>query len=80
MRYNIFSMLGEYSFSLYLGHGFWSHKMNYLFPNMSYIERLPIYLCISLATGGIIMYLSYMIKAFWYKNRNSIKHFFVNER
>ena len=54
--------------------------MNYLFPNMSYIERMPIYLCISLATGGIIMYLSYMIKAFWYKNRDSIKHFFVNER
>ena len=78
IRSNTFSLLGEYSFSLYLGHGFWSHKMNYLFPNMSYFERMPIYLLISLVTGGIIMYLSKMIIKFWHKYRNNIKHFFIN--
>lgn len=63
-RHKLFSWLGEYSFSLFLGHGYWSHKMKLLMPGANYYQRLPVYLLISFTTGLIIMYGSKLLKVF----------------
>lgn len=63
--HKIFNWLGEFSFSLFLGHGYWSHKMKILFPDLNYWQRLPIYIGLALATGIFIMYVSAGLRKLW---------------
>lgn len=79
MTHKCFFWLGTYSFSLYLGHGFWSHKMNYYFPNMSYYQRLPIFLVITFVTALVIMYVSVFLRKLWKDRGDMIKKIFVEE-
>lgn len=71
------SKLGEFSFSLFLGHGYWSHKMKFLFPNLNYIQRLPIYITISFVTGIIIMLVSIGLKNWWARSGTKFKKLFI---
>lgn len=74
---NLFSWLGKYSFSLYLGHGFLAYKMNYFFPQLTYWEKLPIYFALSVVSGGMIMYLSIVLRKYWKQNGDCIKRLFI---
>ena len=75
----IFNFLGVYSYSLYLGHGYWSHKMNLIFPNWTYTRKLPIYVLIAVVTGCFIMGISNLLKIFWKKKGKQIKGIFIVE-
>lgn len=79
-NYKIFNWLGEFSFSLFLGHGYWSHKMNYLFPNLSYYQRLPIYFAFSIVTGLVIMYSSIGLSNWWKKTGSKWKSYLIAEK
>lgn len=76
-RNKIFSWLGEFSFSLYLGHGYWSHVINEIgyLKNLPYMQKLVVYLVITMITGLFIMYLSKWIKGMW--NKKNIRSLFV---
>lgn len=69
---HLFPWLGEYSFSLFLGHGYWSHTLPQFMPaDWSYPIRLIVYILISMITGLFIMYFSKALKCFWrYKGQN----------
>lgn len=80
-NHKIFNWLGEFSFSLYLGHGYWSHKISLLFPNLNYYQRMPIYIVISVITGLFIMYISKGLKSWWRESGSKWKAYFIlNER
>ena len=73
----IFNWLGVFSYSLYLGHGYWSNCMVELFPNLNYWTRIPVYLLISFATGLVIHYVSLGLRHFWKTKGPQIKHLFI---
>lgn len=79
MTHKCFSWLRTYSFSLYLGHGFWSHKMSYYFPDMLYYQRLPIFLVITFVTALVIMYVSVLLRKLWKEKGDTISKIFVEE-
>lgn len=82
-RYRIFNWLGEFSFSLFLGHGYWCRKMKIIMPNASYYERIPVYLLIVFSTGLFIMYGSKFLKYFYQRIKEkygrTIKSWFIAE-
>ena len=73
--------LGAFSFSLYLGHGYWCQVFNGLSiaQGLSYWEKLPRYVAISLCTGLVIMYVSKLLRFFWKKNGNAVKSLFIHD-
>ena len=73
----IFNWLGVFSYSLYLGHGFWSNAMVDLFPTLNYWTRIPVYLVISFATALVIHYTSLGLRRFWKVKGPQIKELFV---
>lgn len=72
-RYGIFNKLGQFSFDLYLGHGYWSHKMKLLFPQLNYYQRLPIYIGLAIITGLFIMFTSGILKKWWGRSKGKCK-------
>ena len=73
----VFNWLGVFSYSLYLGHGYWSNRMIDLFPSLTYWTRMPIYLVISFATGLVIHYSSIGLRRFWKTKGSQIKNMFI---
>lgn len=73
----IFNWLGVFSYSLYLGHGYWTNSMKALFPDLSYWGRLPIYLLLSFTTGLVIHFVSLGLRRFWKAKGTQIKSLFV---
>ena len=71
---NVISWLGAFSFSLYLGHGFWGINLKYLkgFKRLELSTRILIYLAISIATALFIMYFSKFLKALWNRRKGLI--------
>lgn len=78
-RHKIFNWLGEFSFSLFLGHGYWSHKMKILFPDLDYWQRLPIYMGLAFGTGIFIMYVSKEVKKLWCRWKPKAVSMFIIE-
>lgn len=77
---SVFNWLGVYSYSLYLGHGFWANSMVGLFPKMTYWQRMPIYLMLALGTGLVIYFVSAGLRKFWNANAGKIKAVFIAEK
>ena len=73
----IFNWLGVFSYSLYLGHGYWSNALFELLPNYTYWQRMPIYLLISFATGLFIHYTSIGLRKLWAARGTKIKRMFI---
>lgn len=71
--------LGAFSFSLYLGHGYWCQVFNEMSISrgLSYWEKMPRYVALSICTGLFIMYASKLLKHFWRKKGNKIKAVFI---
>ena len=69
--------LGEYSFSLFLGHGFWSRRLADFLPGLTYMQRLPIYLCLSAVTALFIMYTSLALRKWWGRNKQAVRAKFI---
>lgn len=76
--HRFFQILGIYSFSLYLGHGFWSQEMPRLFPGLTENRMMHLYIILSVITGLMISFLSSGISKFWTSQKESIKKVFVN--
>lgn len=77
-RSSIFNWLGTYSFSLYLGHGYWGRVLKNILPETwTYREMLPVYLLVSAVTGLIIMYVSKGLKNWWKHANAKVKRVFV---
>ncbi|MCI5934486.1 MAG: acyltransferase family protein [Lachnospiraceae bacterium] len=74
-----FNWLGVFSYSLYLGHGYWSNCMVDLFPTLNYWSRIPYYLLISFATGLFIHYSSLGLRRIWKSKGPQMKKLFVND-
>lgn len=72
-KYKIFNKLGKFSFSIYLGHLYWSHKIKLFFPKLNYYQLLLIYITISILTGLFIMSVSIKIRKWWVKSRDKYK-------
>lgn len=73
----LFNWLGVFSYSLYLGHGFWSKCMIDFFPALSYQARIPYYLLFSFATGLLIHYASLGLRRLWKNKGSQIRELFV---
>lgn len=74
--------IGEFSFSLFLGHGFWSQRINELFTFCHYIkysDRLIMYFIISVITGLFIMYVSKGLKYAWNRYGCLIKTILIKQ-
>lgn len=82
-RFRICNWLGEFSFSLFLGHGYWSHKMEILMPEAGYGKRMPVYIVLAFVTGLFIMYSSKWLKYLYgrvkEKHGKQIRSWFVVE-
>ena len=78
----ITAWLGEFSFSLFLGHGFWSQSFDKLFNagDWAYKKKLVIYFAIAIATGLFIMYSSKLLRYIWDKNKEKITSVFVRKQ
>lgn len=79
-QFVVFSWLGTFSFSLFLAHGYWSHKITYLFPNLGYWRAMPIYLAIAFGTGLAIMYVSIGVKGLWRKVKPQVVSLFIQNK
>lgn len=70
--------LGDFSFSLYLGHGPWrwflKDRLPVLWNNMT---RYSVYLVISVISALFIMYISNFIKQRWHSDRVRIRRFVI---
>lgn len=79
--YNICVWLGEFSLSLFLGHGFWSQVINDIpvIGGMQYELKLSIFLVLSFATGLFIMYFSKLLRTLWGKNKDRIVAILLEE-
>lgn len=64
------SWLAAYSYSLYLGHGFWTQRMILFFPNIKYRYRIALCFLLILATSLIIHYTSILLRRLWKKIRS----------
>lgn len=73
----LFNWLGIFSYSLYLGHGYWSNCMISLFPTLNYWTRIPYYLLLSFATGLFIHYVSLGLRRLWKNKGSQIRKLFV---
>ena len=78
-RGRVFTWLGEYSLSLYLGHGFWSKVFNDIpiIGTMPYYQKVYVYLAVAIVTGLAIMYISKLISYIWRVRKNAIKCVFI---
>lgn len=54
--------LGKFSFSIFLGHIYWSHAISKLFPQYSVMGQYLVYMALSLMTAIIIYVISQMIR------------------
>ena len=72
--YKICVWLGEFSLSLFLGHGFWSQVINYIpgVCTMQYEGKLSTFIVLSFATGLFIMYFSKLLRTLWKQNKERI--------
>lgn len=77
---SFFPWLGEFSFSLFLGHGYWSRIFNDIpvLGELPYSQKLFVYLIIAVLTGLAVMYISKLVIYGWNKNKSSIRSLFVN--
>lgn len=73
----VFNWLGEYSFSLFLSHGFWSHRITVMFPELTYRQRLPIYFGLAIVTGLAVMYVSLGLRKWWEGHKENVLAKFV---
>lgn len=79
--YKIFNWLGEYSYSLYLGHSiaYSAFIGDYIFSTkFSYSETMIIYFIVSLISGLFIMYLSKLISCIWNDNKDKVKKIIIS--
>lgn len=74
---SVFTWLGEFSYCLFLGHGFWTTAMPKIFPEMSYWQIMPYYLLIVLATALFINLTSSLILRKWPLISRKIKKLLV---
>ena len=77
-RHPVFNRLGVFSYSLYLGHGYWSNALADLLPKLTYWQRMPIYLLISFATGLFIHFVSIGLRRLWAAKGTQIKRMFIS--
>ena len=77
-RHPVFNHLGVFSYSLYLGHGYWSNALADLLPKLTYWQRMPIYLLISFATGLFIHFVSIGLRRLWAAKGTQIKRMFIS--
>lgn len=72
--------LGEFSLSLYLGHG---AILDYIKINMppalTYMQKLSLYIVCSVVSGLLLMYLSKGVSYWWNRNKTTIKKLIVVE-
>ena len=76
-KFKIFNWMGEYSYSLYLGHSIAYSKLigQFIFNDKySYSETLIIYFIVSLLCGLFIMYISKLVSYIWSKNKNKVSN------
>lgn len=71
--------LGEYSYSLFLGHWMWAKKLTYFFPSLSYREKILYYLVLSFLSGLVIMYISKGLGLFWKAYGDKLKRLVIEE-
>ena len=74
--YKIFNWMGEYSYSLYLGHSiaYTGIIKNLVFnKNYNYSQTLIIYFVVALIAGLIVMYISKLYSFAWNKNKERLK-------
>ncbi|MGN1031669.1 MAG: acyltransferase family protein [Butyricicoccaceae bacterium] len=57
--------LGKFSFSIFLGHGYWSHALPRLFPQEGYRQLFPKYLVAVILTSAFIYLASELIRKSW---------------
>ncbi len=73
----LFSWFGSFSFSLYLGHGFWAKEMRNLFPQMGEGRMLILYVILAVVTGLFIQYTSLGLRKFWKVKGEAVKRIFI---
>ena len=79
-RSEVFQWLGEYSFSLYLGHTYWRILQSYIFPAAWDLkQRMTGYFVLSLITGLFIMYVSKGLKVLWRRISPQVKKCLLEE-
>ncbi len=78
--FKVFSWLGTFSFSMYLGHLALSHRISDFFPELSYKNRMFVYLGISCATALFIHFFSILLRWVWKKKGQRIKALFIVEK
>ena len=73
--------LGELSFSVFLGHGFWSQVFNSMYDwgTLPYDTKLKYYLGLSFGSGLFIMYLSRLLRFIWKKSKDHIMPIIVKK-
>lgn len=77
---NIYTWLGTYSFSLYLGHYFWIYYLQLRIPKeWGFYLHLAVYFLIALVSGLVIMYTSNGLKRFWKKMKPTIRKIILIE-
>lgn len=75
--HKLFSWFGSFSFSLYLGHGFWAKEMRNLFPQMGEGRMLILYVILAVVTGLFIQYTSLGLRKFWKVKGEAVKRIFI---
>lgn len=64
---SLFTWLGKFSFSIYLGHGFWRTNVGVLFQNVNSRGYLWIYLVLTFLTALVITVISEIIRDYYKK-------------
>lgn len=80
--FKIFNWMGEYSYSLYLGHSIAYSKLigQFIFNDkFTHSETLIIFFIASLICGLFIMYISKLVSYIWKKSKNSITNLLIIE-
>ncbi|MGN0485376.1 MAG: acyltransferase family protein [Lachnospiraceae bacterium] len=77
--HSIFSWLGKFSFSMFLGHRYWCSQMPKLFCDTTYRQNLLIYAVLVLVTSTVIYGLSEWIRKMQPKITPKIKPLFFTE-
>ena len=80
-RHKIFPWLGNYSFSLYLGHSCWRKYTGNIFPKTwQFEQRLAAYIVISMLTGLFILYASLWLRQVWTCAKPGIQKMLIEEK
>ena len=80
MNCSICYHLGEFSFNLYLSHGFWTHAMRKIWPVMSYWKLFVIYVIVVFCTAMTVHIISKNIVRRWPLLKASILSVLIIER